>query len=125
LLATPIRGLLEFKLHAGMFTPEAFPYCMTSTPRLTLGGEAYGGIADNSGLARSQLQGLAGGMYAVHNGFNLTFAVLGGKYVASPRIGGQVGFSIDFPAIFRRSEPDQSSSETSRNQSTSNIAFHK
>src|SRR5215469_14481580 len=35
------------------------------SPRLTLGAETYGGIADNPGLARSQLQGLVGGMYAV------------------------------------------------------------
>jgi len=77
------------------------------TPRLTLGAEAYGGIADTTGLGRSQLQGLVGGMYAVKNGFTVTFAVLGGKYEASPRIGGQVGFAMDFPAIFRRPSPDQ------------------
>ena len=80
------------------------------TPRLTLGVEAYGGIADTTGLGRSQLQGLVGGMYAVKNGFSVTFAVLGGKYEASPRIGGQVGFAIDFPAIFRRSSADQTAS---------------
>jgi hypothetical protein len=72
-------------------------------PRLTLGGEVYGGIADNSGLGRSQLQGLVGGQYSSRNGFSLTFALLGGKYVASPRIGGQVGFAVDFPAIFHSS----------------------
>jgi len=76
------------------------------SPRLTLGGEAYGGIADATGLGRSQLQGLFGGMYAIKNGFSITFAVLGGKYEASPRIGGQVGFAIDLPAIFRRPNAD-------------------
>ena len=80
------------------------------SPRLTLGVEAYGGIADNPGLARGQLQGLAGGMYTVRDGLSLTFAVLGGKYEASPRIGGQVGFAVDFPAIFHRSGSNQSSS---------------
>src|SRR5215472_7102942 len=35
--------------------------------RLTLGGELYGGWANNKGLARTQLQGLIGGQYAVHN----------------------------------------------------------
>lgn len=49
------------------------------TPRLTLGGEVYGGIADASGLGRKQLQGLAGGMYAVHRGFSITFALWEGN----------------------------------------------
>src|SRR5262249_49358511 len=69
-------------------------------PRLTLGGEVYGGVADNEGLARSQLQGLIGGQYSIRNGFSFTFAVLGGKYVASPRVGGQLGLAVDFP-LFR------------------------
>ena len=66
------------------------------TPRLTLGGEVYGGIADNRGLGRSQLQGLAGGWYSIGHGFSVTFGLLGGKYEASPRIGGQIGFTVDF-----------------------------
>jgi hypothetical protein len=73
------------------------------TPRLTLGGEIYGGIADNTGLGRSQLQGLLGGQFAVRNGLTFDFGLLGGRYVASPRIGGQLGFSIDFPDLLRPS----------------------
>jgi hypothetical protein len=73
------------------------------TPRLTLGGELYGGIADNTGLGRSQLQGLLGGQFAIRNGLTFDFGLLGGRYVASPRIGGQLGFSIDFPDILRPS----------------------
>jgi hypothetical protein len=72
--------------------------------RLTLGGEVYGGVADNNGLARSQLQGLAGGQYSLRNGLSLTFGLLGGRYVASPRVGGQVGFALDFPAVLRTSD---------------------
>ena len=79
------------------------------SPRLTLGGEVYGGIADTSGLGRKQFQGLVGGMYAVRGSFNITFALLGGKYEASPRIGGQLGFELDFPAISRRSKSDPTS----------------
>lgn len=80
------------------------------SPRLTLGSEVYGGIADTTGLGRSQLQAMVGGMYAVKNGFSVTLAVLGGKYEASPRVGGQVGFAIDLPAIFRRPGTEQTSS---------------
>jgi hypothetical protein len=77
------------------------------SPRLTLGVEAYGGLADTAGLGRSQLQGLVGGMYAVRRSLSITFALLGGKYEASPRIGAQVGFAVDFPGVFRRAGSDQ------------------
>ncbi len=73
------------------------------TPRLTLGGEVYGGVADNSGLGRSQLQGLIGGQYALRNGMTFDFGLLGGKYIASPRIGAQIGFSVDLPDILHPS----------------------
>ncbi len=70
-------------------------------PKLTLGAEAYGGVADTSGLGRDQLQGLGGGWYTVRDGFSFTFAILGGKYEASPSIGGQMGFELDFPTVLR------------------------
>jgi len=65
--------------------------------RLTLGGEVYGGFTQNGNLGRSQLQVLVGGQYRVRRGLNFTFGTLGGKFVASPRIGVQVGFAVDFP----------------------------
>ncbi len=68
--------------------------------RLTLGGELYGGYAENDSLGRTQLQAMAGGQYALHNGLSLCFGLLGGKYVASPQIGGQIGFAVDFPDLW-------------------------
>jgi hypothetical protein len=82
-------------------------------PRLTLGAEVYGGVADNSGLGKDQLQGLAGGVYTLHNGFAVTFAVLGGSHAASPKVGGQIGFEVDFPAILHSSSPDQAALDLS------------
>ena len=70
------------------------------TSRLTLGAEVYIGYADNAGLGKSQLQGMLGGQYAIRNGMSFAFGVLGGKYVASPRIGGQIGVAVDFPDVF-------------------------
>jgi hypothetical protein len=67
--------------------------------RWILGAEIYGGFTTNAGLGRSQFQVLAGGQYAVRDGLTFNFGLLGGKYIASPRIGGQIGFSVDFPAI--------------------------
>jgi Putative MetA-pathway of phenol degradation len=72
------------------------------TPRLTLGIETYGGLSSSDALGRSQLQFLAGGLYTLRNGFALSFGLVGGKYEASPRIGGQIGFAIDFPAVLRQ-----------------------
>jgi len=69
--------------------------------RISLGGEVYGGRADNDGLDRTQLQLLVGGLYNLRNGLYLTFGLLGGKYAASPRIGGQIGFAVDFPDVLR------------------------
>jgi len=91
-------------------------------PRLTLGTEVYAGIADASGLGRTQLQGLIGGEYQIRNGLSFTFGLLGGKYEASPRIGAQIGFSMDFPSVFRRSDLSERAIESSRTnilQSTS------
>jgi hypothetical protein len=73
--------------------------------RLTLGGELYGGYAENDSLGRSQLQAMAGGQYALRNGLSFCFGLLGGKYVASPQIGGQIGIAVDFPDLWVSASP--------------------
>ena len=70
--------------------------------RLTVGGEIYAGVADTDGLGRTQLQAMSGAAINLRNGLALTFGLIVGKYEASPRIGGQVGLSLDFPDLFRR-----------------------
>ena len=65
--------------------------------RLSLGAEAYGADADKKSLGKDQLQGLAGGWYQVNRRMAVTFALLGGSHVASPKIGGQFGFEVDIP----------------------------
>ena len=72
------------------------------TPRLTLGAEIYGGVADSNTLGKDQLQGLGGGLYTIRDGLSFAFGLLGGKYPGSPKIGGQIGFAVDFPAALRR-----------------------
>jgi hypothetical protein len=72
------------------------------TTRLTLGAEMYGGYTNNGHLGRRQFQILAGGQYLLRNGVTLDLGVLGGKYEASPRIGCQIGFSIDFPDVLHK-----------------------
>lgn len=72
------------------------------SPSLTLGAEIFGAYAANGNLAKSQLQVMAGGHYVIRKGFSFCFGLLGGKYVASPRIGGQIGFAMDFPDFYGR-----------------------
>ena len=74
--------------------------------RLTLGVETYGAIDNNNGLGRDQFQALLGGAWALNNRTSVTFAVLGGAHIASPKIGCQFGYEIDFP--LRHSAPIKS-----------------
>lgn len=76
------------------------------TQRLTLGAELFGGVADKNGLGKNQLQALAGGSYALNTRTSFTFAILGGAHIASPKIGCQFGYEIDFP--LRHSAPIKS-----------------
>ncbi len=69
------------------------------TERLNLGVEVNGAVSRNLDLGKGQLQFLGGGNYALGKGFGIDFGILGGKYVASPIVGAQLGFSIDFPGF--------------------------
>jgi hypothetical protein len=64
---------------------------------LTLGAEVFGAYTGNGNLGKSQLQAMAGGHYVIRKGLSFCFGLLGGRYVASPRLGGQIGMAIDFP----------------------------
>jgi hypothetical protein len=77
------------------------------TPRLTLGAELYAAIGADSGLGKDQLQALSGGAYQLTKLMSVTFALLGGSHIASPRLGGQVGFEVDFP-LHHTAAPPQS-----------------
>jgi len=70
------------------------------TPRLTVGGEIYGGISDNDGLDRTQLQAMLGAQYAIRDNLTICMGLIAGTYAASPSLGGQIGISMDFPHIF-------------------------
>ena len=107
------RGRLEFKPSTATGSRAASSVLHDFNSRLTLGVEAHAGVAHTSGLGRTQLQGLIGGEYALRDGCSRTFGLLGGRYEASPRIGGQIGVSVDFPAIFQRSESTKTAIATS------------
>jgi hypothetical protein len=96
-------GALGIQTHRGQVYTGGLSLLHDVSSSLTLGVEVYGGISDGAGSDRSQLQGLLGAQYAIRNGMSVSAGVLGGRYGATPRIGGQVGISLDFPdAIGRR-----------------------
>ena len=73
------------------------------TPRLTLGGEIYGGVSDGAGTDKTQLQAMVGAQFAIRDGLTLCLGILGGKYGATPQVGGQLGIAVDLPyGIHRR-----------------------
>ena len=66
------------------------------TPRLDLGAEVTGAYARNAQLGKVGLQAQAGGNYLLREGLTLDFGVVAGRFVGSPRLGAQFGFSYDF-----------------------------
>jgi hypothetical protein len=63
---------------------------------LELGVEITGAHTANFDLGKGQLQVLGGGHYLLREGFSLDFAVVKGHFEGSPRLGVQLGFSLDF-----------------------------
>jgi hypothetical protein len=66
------------------------------TARLDLGVEVTGAVTSSLKLSRGQLQAQIGGNYAVTKKMTVDFGILAGKFAASPRVGAQLGVSIDF-----------------------------
>ena len=106
--STGVIGIETTRGH--VYTGGLSVLCDVSS-RLTLGGEVYGGIADTVGLNRTQLQTMLGTQYAVRDGLSLYFGLIAGTYTTSPRLGGVIGFAVDFPHLFHapaRSAPQRS-----------------
>jgi hypothetical protein len=94
-------GVLGIQNRRGRVYTGGLSVLRDFSSKWTLGAEVYGGLTSQVELSKSQFQILTGGKYALRKGLTLDFGVLGGKYVASPRIGGQIGVSVDFPTVFR------------------------
>ena len=92
-------GALGTQTTRGHVFPGGLSLLHDFRPSLTLGAEIFAAYTANGNLGKSQFQAMAGGQYAIRNGLSFCFGVLGGKYVASPRLGGQIGFAIDFHGI--------------------------
>ena len=66
------------------------------TPKLDLGVEINGASTKKFNLAKSRLVFAAGGNYRFKSNMTIDFALVAGRYAASPRAGVQLGLSVDF-----------------------------
>jgi hypothetical protein len=66
------------------------------TPKLDLGVEINGASTKNFNLVKSRLVFAAGGNYRFKSNMTFDFALIAGRYTASPRAGVQLGLSVDF-----------------------------
>lgn len=66
------------------------------TPKLQLGAELTGAFTTVFDTGLGQMKTLVGGNYQFRNNASFDFGLIAGKFAASPRVGAQVGLSIDF-----------------------------
>jgi hypothetical protein len=90
-----VTGAVGIKTRGTVFTGGA-SLVREFTPRLQLGAELNGARTANADLGKGQLQAQLGGNYSLRENLTLDFGLLAGRYSASPRLGAQIGFSLDF-----------------------------
>lgn len=88
-------GVIGIKTRGTVFTAGG-SLVRQFNPKLQLGMELAGALAKDLQLGKGQLQAMVGGNYQFRNNASFDFGVVGGKYVASPRMGIQLGISLDF-----------------------------
>jgi len=88
-------GAVGVKTRGTLFTGGT-SFVRDCTPRLKLGAEITGVASSDLNLGRGALQLLGGGNYELKEGLTLDFALTGGWFVGSPRIGPQLGFSYNW-----------------------------
>jgi hypothetical protein len=88
-------GALGIRTRGTVFTGGG-SLVRTFTSRLDLGVEVVGAFTKNFDLGKGQLQMQVGGNYSLGDNLTFDFGIVAGKYAASPRIGIQLGMSIDW-----------------------------
>ena len=88
-------GVVGIKARGTVFT-GGISVVRQFTKSLDLGIELVGAETKSFALGKGQLQTQVGGNFAFHKNATLDFGIVAGKYVASPRIGVQLGVSVDW-----------------------------
>jgi hypothetical protein len=87
----------EFSNEFDLLQRSSYPSLRQNTADFELDYGPGGGVKiRNFRLDKGQLQGLIGGNYAVKKNLTFDFGVIAGKFAASPRVGAQLGISVDW-----------------------------
>ncbi len=88
-------GVVGIKSRSTVFTGGA-SLVKQIKPKLQLGAELTGAFTTSFESGQGQLRTMVGGNYQFRDNASFDFGLLTGKFAASPRVGAQVGISIDF-----------------------------
>lgn len=88
-------GKLGIRMRGRVFTGSG-SLVKQFTKKLDLGFEIAGAVTSNFNLTKGQLQGLIGGNYALTDKMTFDFAIVSGRFSASPLAGVLLGLSVDF-----------------------------
>jgi hypothetical protein len=92
---TETIGVVGIKTRGTVFTGGG-SLVREFSPKLQLGIELTTAVQKNFQLGKGQLQASAGGNFQFRKNMTFDFAIVGGKFAASPRAGIKLGTSIDF-----------------------------
>jgi hypothetical protein len=91
-----LTGAVGIKSTRGVVFTGASSLTYALNKRWLVGGEVAGGLTNQFDLGKAQLQTQFGAKYALRKSLGLDFAVTGGRFEGSPRLGGAFGISVDF-----------------------------
>ena len=91
-----VTGVLGIKTAKGKLFAGGLSVVKEYTEKLKLGIELNSVVSGNFQLSRGQLQTTLGGNYLLRRNLTFDFGFLLGRFPASPRAGGLIGFTVDF-----------------------------
>ncbi len=91
-----VIGVLGLRNVKGKLFSGGISVVKQYTEKLRLGAELTTVVSSSFQLSKGQLQTTFGGNYNLKKNFALDFGLIAGRFPASPRVGGLIGFSFDF-----------------------------
>jgi hypothetical protein len=91
-----LTGAIGIRSSRGLVFTGASSFTAALSKRWLIGGEIAGALTQQFDLGKGQLQVQVGAKFALRKSMALDFAVTGGKFEGSPRLGGAFGISVDF-----------------------------
>jgi hypothetical protein len=91
-----LTGAIGIRAVRGFVFTGASSLTYKLNDRWLLGGEIAGALTRQFDLGKAQLQLQFGAKHALTKSLGLDFAITGGRFEGSPRLGAAVGLSVDF-----------------------------